>query len=341
MARKTSPQRAWDDYFIPGTFVLRNKFTGPGYPYGESDPARLQQLEEQFTSIRLAELRIDPLPGRFDYDHMKAIHHHIFQDVYEWAGQERTAPTDGPMTKEGHAYYPAGPALTAAAEAQYVKIAEANYLRGLDRGAIVTELAERWGELNVVHSFREGNTRAQFVFFFELCEQAGYCLDTEAFRPGNPLRDEFVQARFHSQDTGRNDQLAVVLNKAIAQAPPPPGRGSDSGPSNDPSLGQAPLRASFPQSPRTVRQADDASPQLLRRRPGRNNGPTTRRPQGRPHQQTAREINHEKTYIRTWHICGSHHVPRRLPEWQCGLRFEQRQLLGSRGDVGWRKQGLR
>lgn len=203
--------------------MLRNKFTGPGKPYGEPDPAKLTALEEQRTRLRLMELRTHPLPGRFDYDHMKAIHRYIFQDVYEWAGQERTAPTAGPMTKQGHAYYPAGPELTAAAEAEYAKIAEANYLRGLNREAFVTELAERWGELNVVHSFREGNTRSQFVFFSELCDQAGYRLDTEAFRPGNPLRDEFVQARFYSQDTGRNDRLAAVLDKAIAQATPSSG----------------------------------------------------------------------------------------------------------------------
>jgi cell filamentation protein len=202
--------------------VLRNKFTGPGKPYGETDPAKLTALEEQRTRLRLMELRTNPLPGRFDYNHMKAIHAYVFQDVYEWAGQERTAPTVGPMTKEGHAYYPAGPPLAAAAEAEYAKIAGANYLRGLERGPFVAELAERWGELNVVHSFREGNTRTQFVFFSELCEQAGYRLDTEAFRPGNPLRDEFVQARFYSQDTGRNDRLVEVLGKAITQAPPPP-----------------------------------------------------------------------------------------------------------------------
>jgi hypothetical protein len=80
----------------------------------------------------------------------------------------------------------------------------------------------------VVHSFREGNTRTQFVFFSQLCEQAGHRLDTEAFRPGNPLRDEFVQARFHGQDTGSNDRLAEVLGRAIATPSDP---GSSVGPS--------------------------------------------------------------------------------------------------------------
>lgn len=78
----------------------------------------------------------------------------------------------------------------------------------------------------VVHSFREGNTRTQFAFFSQLCTQAGYQLHTEAFRPGNPLRDEFVQARFEGQDTGSNGRLAAVLDQAItAASPPAPGAG--------------------------------------------------------------------------------------------------------------------
>ncbi|MES2093196.1 MAG: Fic family protein [Actinomycetota bacterium] len=211
--------RAWDDYFIPGTTVLRNKLN-------ETDPVALSAKEEFAASARLDQLADAPLPPTFDYDHMKAIHRHIFQDVYEWAGEERVGPA-GFMSKEGHSYYPGGPSLTEAAEAEHAKLASKDLLRGLDKGQFVDELAERWGELNVIHSFREGNTRTQFVFFSQLAEQAGYRIDTEAFKVGSPLRDEFVQARFHSQDTGSNTRLAAVLSKAIepiqsTPAVPPP-----------------------------------------------------------------------------------------------------------------------
>ena len=67
-------------------------------------------FEEFYTKSRIAELTARPIAGKFDYDHMKAIHWHVFQDVYEWAGEERVGPSAF-MTKEGHAYYPAGPAL--------------------------------------------------------------------------------------------------------------------------------------------------------------------------------------------------------------------------------------
>ncbi|PPG23332.1 Fic/DOC family protein [Rathayibacter toxicus] len=213
MAR-SSGFRTWDDYFIPGTSVLRNKFVTVDKPYGETDPTILRTLEERMSAVRIAELRAHPIEGRFDYDHMKAIHRAIFQDVYDWAGQERVAPTDR-MTKDGHAYYSAGPALTAAAEAEYAKLASKDYLRGLQPKEFVDELAESWGEVNVIHSFREGNTRSQFVFFSQLAEQAGYRIDAAQFVLGAPLRDAFVEARFHSQDTGRNNQLASVLGQAI------------------------------------------------------------------------------------------------------------------------------
>lgn len=136
-------------------------------------------------------------------------------DIARSPVEERTAPVGVFMSKDGHAYYPAGPALTAAADAEYAKIAAADFLRGIGKARFVAELAERWGELNVIHSFREGNTRAQFVFFSQLSEQAGYQLAPAQFAPSAPLRDKFIAARFRSQDTGRNDELARVLSLAV------------------------------------------------------------------------------------------------------------------------------
>lgn len=69
----------WDDYFIPGTETLKNSL-------GFTDAAELRRTEEELVAVRMDELRISPMPGRFDLDHMQRIHHHLFQDVYPWAG---------------------------------------------------------------------------------------------------------------------------------------------------------------------------------------------------------------------------------------------------------------
>lgn len=52
MAR-THTFRTWDEYFIPGTSVLRNKFTAPSKPYGEPDPVKLCILEVAHAHSRI------------------------------------------------------------------------------------------------------------------------------------------------------------------------------------------------------------------------------------------------------------------------------------------------
>lgn len=220
--------RTWDDYFIPGTTVLKNRLN-------VSDAEQLGALEHGLTFARMTELRRDPLPPTFDYEHMKAIHRHLFQDVYEWAGQERIGP-DSRMTKQGpdvlnyapgdpqaptvaYGYYP-GPQVREAAEHQYRLLAREQYLQGLERAQFVQQLAEFWGELNVIHSFREGNTRTQFVFFEQLAEHAGHPLDLSRLSPGTRLPEQFVLARFFSQATGRANRLADVLTRALAPEGP-------------------------------------------------------------------------------------------------------------------------
>ena len=107
----------WESYFIPGTKVLKNRL-------GLDDAEELRILEEKFVFLRIAELDSAPVEGAFDYANFKAIHRRLFQDVYEWAGEERTAPTGQFMIKAGHAYYPAGPEMTKAAEKLFAGLAK-------------------------------------------------------------------------------------------------------------------------------------------------------------------------------------------------------------------------
>ncbi len=72
-----------DTYCIPGSPVLKNKA-------GITDQALLDQFEADFTTIRIIEIAQNPVEGAFDLDHLCKIHFHVFQDVYEWAGDIRT-----------------------------------------------------------------------------------------------------------------------------------------------------------------------------------------------------------------------------------------------------------
>ena len=69
-----------DSYCYPGTTVLKNHA-------GLQSQGDLDFFEEEATAQRFAE----PLPaGNFDLRHLSAIHRHLFQDVYAWAGSVRT-----------------------------------------------------------------------------------------------------------------------------------------------------------------------------------------------------------------------------------------------------------
>ena len=57
---------------------------------GIRDSQRLADYERKKSSMRLLELAGSPARGNLDYKHLKKIHKAIFQDIYEWAGKERT-----------------------------------------------------------------------------------------------------------------------------------------------------------------------------------------------------------------------------------------------------------
>jgi cell filamentation protein len=70
------------DLAMPGAVAPRNKL-------GITDPSALATATADFTAFRLAELQVSPIRGGFDSAHLREIHHHLFQDLYEWAGELR------------------------------------------------------------------------------------------------------------------------------------------------------------------------------------------------------------------------------------------------------------
>jgi len=65
-----------DSYTYPGSEILKNKAD-------IRDQAALDAFEADATAIRLLEMIEKPIQGTFDLAHLQAIHHHLFQDVYE------------------------------------------------------------------------------------------------------------------------------------------------------------------------------------------------------------------------------------------------------------------
>ncbi len=225
----------WGSYFIPGTKVLRNRL-------GIRDEADLQRAEDEIVRIRLAEcFAAARINGDFDRSHMQSIHEHLFGDVYEWAGQPRTAPTGGPMSKNGptpgqiqdgeysavpshaYAYFQAGEEMLRHFDQEIESLAQVP--ADLDSKEFAGQLAETWGELNCAHIFREGNTRTQVVFFTYFAQHHGHELDYERFLNDLEFRFKFNAGRFivlhdPTQGTLLRETLEVALDSSPALVAP-------------------------------------------------------------------------------------------------------------------------
>ncbi len=157
-----------DPYCYPGTDVLKNRL-------GLREQAELDAFEAEITAQRAAE----PLPaGRLSYTHYRAIHRHLFQDVYAWAGRPRAIR----MAKGGNAFcYPEH--IDREMRRLFGELAAHRHLQGLDANSFAAQAAHFLAELNAIHTFREGNGRTQLSYLTLLAEQAGHPLRLERLNP--------------------------------------------------------------------------------------------------------------------------------------------------------------
>src|SRR5262249_16080163 len=146
-----------------------------------------------------------PIEGRFDPAHLKAIHKHIFQDVYSWAGQFRSIN----ISKGGHLFGSAAfvePAL----QDTLRKLSAEKFLRGADPESFAARAAFYLGEINAAHPFRDGNGRAQLEFIRELGLQTGFLIDWS-----QASREDMMSASRGSARRGDSFGLAALIRGCI------------------------------------------------------------------------------------------------------------------------------
>lgn len=167
------------NYTYGGTNVLKNKF-------GVQKAVELRAIEAAFLAARRTEIAAGSGPKRsFDSSYLKALHQHLFQDVYEWAGKtrgEKVTLSDGSIASEtefnkGGKDYLYARFLPTSFEQFDKNLSEKNFLKGLPRqdfGRAVTDIIT---DYTAMHPFRKGNGRVLRIFLSELALEAGYELD--------------------------------------------------------------------------------------------------------------------------------------------------------------------
>ena len=151
------------DYCYPPDYtVLRNRLD-------IRDAATLEAAERELVALRL----LEPVPaGDFDLDHLKAIHRHLFQDVYAWAGEVRTVET-----AKGESRFQPRRFILAGMADVHRRIVAAGYFRGSSPDGFAKGAGPVLGDVNHVHPFREGNGRTQLQYLKQLVAHAGHAID--------------------------------------------------------------------------------------------------------------------------------------------------------------------
>ena len=193
----------WEDYVYPGTNVLRNKL-------GIQDKEELQRTENLLVELRLREGCPE---GNFDLAHIQAIHRHLFQDVYEWAGELRQVD----MFKNERGEYSSFGDIESEIRAIHQRVLDADFLRNTNVWEFSAGAAEIIGDINHAHPFREGNTRTQLQFLQQLGEQAGHNIDLTKID-----RDPWNEAKMlagRGSYGAMNDQIGQAIVMTREKAP--------------------------------------------------------------------------------------------------------------------------
>ena len=172
-----------------------------GNKLGITSEAELAREEERLTKLRALELYDSCLLGTFEVGTFKGlsqIHRHLFQDVYDFAGEARTVNIAKGSFRFAPTIY-----LSAALDA----------IDKMPQGTF-DEIIEKYVEMNVAHPFREGNGRSRRIWLDAMLKTGvGRVVDW-----GSIDREDYLLAMERSpvRDTEIKTLLKGALTDAVA-----------------------------------------------------------------------------------------------------------------------------
>jgi len=151
------------DFTIPGTGVLRNKL-------GITDPAVLSRAAADSAAARLVELQATPVRGGFDTAHLQAIHHHLYQDLYDWAGDLRSIDSGNVPASQ----------VEKSLDSVLDRLIRENHLKGLSAEEWANSASAYLYDLGAIQPFLAGNEIALHEFAVELARKNSLSLQWDA-----------------------------------------------------------------------------------------------------------------------------------------------------------------
>ena len=186
------------------------------------DKSLLDEAEADFVTFRLKEIALTPLKGEYDYDHLLKMHKYIFQDIFEWAGQQRKLniykeePVLGGLSIDYSDVFDI-PRDSARVLGEMRK----KTWNDMDLHESAIEFSDSLAKLWKVHPFREGNTRTTVTFCCQYADSVGIALDRELFeKNAQYVRTALVAYNAVFDDLGdrsKPEYLRRIVEDAISR----------------------------------------------------------------------------------------------------------------------------
>jgi cell filamentation protein len=194
------------DPYLLSNGTLRNKL-------GITDPKVLEDAEGRHLAWRLAEIEDGFNPSNnYDYLHLRKLHKHLFQDVYDWAGETRTIATKKEIhVGSGKFESFSSPArITLDLIKAFEPFDAMNKLQDATLPEFIDHASQLHARLDRVHAFREGNVRTLRAFFTLLAQDRGFDMNFSVM-----TKERLIAARIASRSIGDEAAIQHVFEDAM------------------------------------------------------------------------------------------------------------------------------
>lgn len=168
------------------------------------DEKKLVLIEADITFAKATELEEHPISNTFDFNHYKAIHRYLFEDIYDWAGEVRKIN----ISKKGTCFIETNK-IEDMAQNCFGRLKQENYFQDQNFDDFVDNIVDFYCVTNILHPFREGNGRTQRIFISQLIRFNGYDINFS-----NIDKDDLMIATIQAAN-GITDNLRKIFRENI------------------------------------------------------------------------------------------------------------------------------
>lgn len=209
------------DPYIQKNGTLKNKL-------GITEYKDLNDAEKDIGFVKLIDIG-ESFKQKYDVEYIKSIHRHIFEDIFDWAGEFRTVPVyKTEIVIPGLSLEYSSPKNIE--KDLNVILEELNSINwsGKNIDEITVQFTEQLARIWRVHPFRDGNTRTTLAFAENYSREHGFPMDigilleqlTRLVTPKGDvkrysIRDKFVLAALDKKDYPEPEHLQILIKQSI------------------------------------------------------------------------------------------------------------------------------